>query len=64
MSSCSDRLCARLNVTEMLFFQVGACVSDSEGGHIDCYCFRLIGFFSLLATCGTRSRFDDGAREV
>ena len=40
----------RLKVTEMLFFQLGACVSDSEGGHIVCDSFCLIGFSSLLAT--------------
>ena len=51
-------------MTEVLFLQVGACVSDSEGGHIVCCCFRLIGFFSLLVTCGKRGGFDDGAREV
>ena len=57
ISLCSERFCARLNVTEMLFFQVGACVSGSEGGHIVCNCFCLIGFSSLLATCGRRGGF-------
>ena len=40
---------ARLEVTEILFFQVG-CVSDIEGGHIVCDSFCLIGFSSLLGT--------------
>ena len=61
LSLCSDRVSARLKVTEMLFFQVCACVSDSEGGHIVCVSFCLIGFSSLLATCGKRGGFDDGA---
>ena len=29
-----------------------------------CNCFCLIGFSSLLATCGRRGGFDDGALDV
>ena len=63
LSLCSDRVCARLKVTEILFFQVGACVSDSEGGHIVCDSFCLIGFSSLLATSCTRGFFSMTVRE-
>ena len=60
ISLCSDRVCARLEVPEILFFQVG-CVSDIEGGHIVCDSFCLIGFSSLLATSCKRGCFDDDA---
>ena len=40
---------------------LGACVSDSEGGHIVCDSFCLIEFSSLLATSCKKGGFDDGA---
>ena len=67
LSKCETFLCVPIEFARGWKCQkccsprLGACVSDIEGGHIVCDSFCLIGFSSLLATCGKRGCFDDDA---